>query len=84
MEEKTGLIKKRTDIVPTVPTFPKIDKMHFKLPGLPNEIHTSQTPKKFTVFNEEDLESLVVKNRKIRAFDADYLNQVNTKRLDDL
>jgi hypothetical protein len=86
MVEKDGLMKKRTELLPEVTTFPRIDKVQFSLPERPNSRYDNKNPipKNLKFVNELDKDGLDKKNTKIRVFDADYLNQVNTKRLDDL
>lgn len=86
MVEKEGLIKKRTEVLPEVTTFPKIDKVHFSLPERPNSRYDNKNPipKNLKFINESQKDSLDKMKVKVNIFDADYLNQVNTKRIDDL
>lgn len=86
MVEKEGLIKKRTEVLPEVTTFPKIDKVYFSLPEKPNERYDNKNPipKSLKFVNENQKDSLEKMKVKVNIFDADYLNQINSKRIDDL
>ncbi|CDW86426.1 UNKNOWN [Stylonychia lemnae] len=86
MYEKQGLLDKRTQLLPEVTTFPRIDKVQFRLPERPTSRYDTldRLPKSVKFINERDKDSLDKQSTKIKIFDADYLNQVNTKRLDDL
>jgi hypothetical protein len=59
MVEKHGLINKRTQIIPEVVTFPKLDKVSFRLPSLPD--HQLPSPKLKKPFDHHDLESDTIK-----------------------
>eukprot|EP00347_Sterkiella_histriomuscorum_P015493 403356821 len=86
MNEKQGIMKKRTELLPEITTFPKLDKVQFRLPERPTEKYDAlnKLPKSTKFINEQAKESIDRQNTKVRVFDADYLNQVNSKRLDDL
>ena len=86
MVEKEGLVQKRTELLPEVTTFPKIDKVQFRLPERPSSKYDNKNPipKNLRFVNENSKEPLEKMKVKVNIFDADYLNKVNTKRLDDL
>lgn len=76
MVEKEGLIKKRTEVLPEITTFPKIDKVHFSLPERPNSRYDNKNPlpKNLKFINENQKDSLDKMKVKVNIFDADYLN----------
>ena len=86
MKEREGLVKDRTTILPEVTTFPKLEKVQFTLPERPSENYDIKhsLPKKLKFINEETGEDIHKLNTKVKLFDTDYLNTVNTRRLDDL
>lgn len=61
----------------------KLDKVKFKLSNRPTERNDdiNPIPKNIKFINDRSPYGL---KAKINIFDADYLNQVNSKRLDDL
>lgn len=64
----------------------KIERVQFKLPTKPTERYDdlNPLPKNVKFVNERSADSLEKMKTKVNIFDGDYLNQVNTKRLDDL
>ena len=86
MKEREGLMDKRTEILPDVTTFPKIDKVQFRLPERPSAKYDDKNPipKNLKFVNDRGIDDINKIKTKVNIFDADYLNQVNTKRLDDL
>jgi hypothetical protein len=86
MKEREGLVKDRTTILPEVTTFPKLEKVQFKLPERPSEVYNIKhpIPRKLKYINEDTGEDITRMNTKLKIFDTDYLNTVNTRRLDDL
>lgn len=86
MKEREGLVKDRTTILPEVTTFPKIEKVQFRLPERPTENYDIKNPipKNLKFINEEKGEDLNKMHTNVRIFDQDYLNTVNSRRLDDL
>lgn len=54
MVEKGGLVNKRIEILPDVTTFPKIDKVQFKLPERPTSRYDNKhsLPKTLKFINE--------------------------------
>jgi hypothetical protein len=79
MNERPGLMEKRTDVMDNLNTFPNIDKMTFRMQGRYNGVETP-------TFNTKNIKYAKCKAAKggMNVFDADYLNQVNRKRLVDL
>jgi hypothetical protein len=55
MVEKEGLAKKRTELLPEITTFPKIDKVTFRLPERPSERYDIKNaiPKKLKFINDQ-------------------------------
>ena len=54
MKEKEALIKKRHETLPEVTSFPKIDKVQFRLPERPSERYDTKDkiPKNLRFVNE--------------------------------
>ena len=69
MVERGGVLQKRTDVIDNVNTFPKIDKMTFRMQSVTNgsDIPKFNTNNVMYSDNEESKGS-------VNAFDADYLN----------
>lgn len=76
MVEKEGLVKKRTEVLPEVTTFPKIDKVQFSLPEKPTQRYDTLNPipSNLKFVNEYQKDSLDKMKVKVNMFDADYLN----------
>jgi len=79
MKEREGIVKDRTTILPEVTTFPKIEKVQFRLPERPTENYNIKEgiPKNLKFINEDKGEDLNKMNTNVRLFDNDYLNTVN-------
>ena len=86
MQEKDKLIQKRTEELPEITTMSKIDKVQFKLPTRPTDRYDDLNPLPQSVkfINDKSTEPLEKMKVKVNILDSDYLNNVNTKRLDDL
>eukprot|EP00347_Sterkiella_histriomuscorum_P017375 403349625 len=87
MQEKDQLMKARTEVLPEITTMSKIDKVQFKVPTRPSERYDdlNPLPKSVKFVNDRSAESLDKMNTKVKILDGgEYLNNLNTKRLDDL
>ena len=60
MVEKDGLVKKRTELLPEVTTFPKIDKVNFRLPERPHSRYDTKNPipKSLKFVNENSVDGV--------------------------
>lgn len=65
---------------------PKIERVQFELPKKPTARYDDKNPlpKSMKYINIEGGDDINKIKCKVNIFDADYLNQVNGKRLDDL
>lgn len=86
MNEKETLIRKRHEGLPEITSFPKIEKVIFRLPERPTERYDTKDkiPSNLRFINEMQKDGVDKLTTKVSCFDTDYLNEVNTKRLDDL
>lgn len=79
-------MEKRTELLPDLTVMPKIEKVEFELPKKPTARYDDKNPlpKRIKYLNHEGKDDINKIKAKFNMFDADYLNQVNSKRLDDL